>query len=64
MAGRTLRGTAFHSARYPAEWLEVLKADKRAVHSDAAHAQRTADLLYGLQGKAKSKGRCRAAIKL
>ena len=32
-------------------WLEVLKNDKRAIFSAAAHAQRAADYLSGLQGK-------------
>lgn len=37
-----------HSA-YIAHWLEVLKNDKRAIFTAAAHAQRAADFLHGLQ---------------
>ncbi|MEQ8694495.1 MAG: zincin-like metallopeptidase domain-containing protein [Gammaproteobacteria bacterium] len=37
-----------HSA-YIASWLKVLKNDKRAVFSAAAHAQRAADYLHSLQ---------------
>ena len=36
-------------AAYLASWLEVLKADKRAIFTFAAHAQRAADYLHGLQ---------------
>lgn len=36
-------------AAYLAHWLEVLKADKRAIVSAAAHAQRALDFLQGLQ---------------
>lgn len=36
-------------ASYIASWLKVLKNDKRAVFSAAAHAQRAADYLHGLQ---------------
>ena len=36
-------------APYIASWLEVLKRDKRAIFSAAAHAQRAADYLNGLQ---------------
>lgn len=36
-------------AAYIASWLEVLKGDKRFVFSAAAHAQRAADYLHGLQ---------------
>jgi antirestriction protein ArdC len=35
-------------AAYIASWLEVLKNDKRAIFSAAAHAQRAADFLAGL----------------
>jgi len=38
-------------AAYIASWLEVLKNDKRAIFSAAAHAQKAADYLAGLQGK-------------
>lgn len=36
-------------AAYIASWLKVLKADKRAIFSAAAHAQRAADFLHALQ---------------
>ena len=36
-------------AAYIDHWLKVLKADKRAIFSAAAHAQRAADYLGGLQ---------------
>jgi antirestriction protein ArdC len=36
-------------AAYLANWLKVLKGDKRAIFSAAAHAQRAADYLHGLQ---------------
>ena len=36
-------------AAYLAHWLQVLKEDKRAIFSAAAHAQRAADYLQGLQ---------------
>lgn len=38
-------------AAYLANWLTVLKEDKRAIFSAAAHAQRAADFLNGLQPK-------------
>jgi antirestriction protein ArdC len=38
-------------AAYIANWLEVLKNDKRAIFSAAAHAQKPADYLTGLQAK-------------
>jgi antirestriction protein ArdC len=38
-------------AAYIANWLEVLKNDKRAIFSAAAHAQKAADYLSGLQTK-------------
>lgn len=38
-------------AAYLASWLKVLKEDKRAIFSAAAHAQRAADFLQGLQGQ-------------
>jgi antirestriction protein ArdC len=38
-------------AAYIASWLEVLKNDKRAIFSAAAHAQKAADFLTGLQAK-------------
>jgi antirestriction protein ArdC len=36
-------------AAYLAHWLKALKEDKRAIFSAAAHAQRAADFLHGLQ---------------
>lgn len=36
-------------AAYLASWLEVLKANKRAIFTFAAHAQHAADYLHGLQ---------------
>ncbi len=36
-------------AAYLGHWLKVLKEDKRAIFSAAAHAQRAADFLNGLQ---------------
>lgn len=36
-------------AAYLASWLKVLREDKRAIFSAAAHAQRAADFLHGLQ---------------
>lgn len=36
-------------AAYLAHWLEVLKADKRAIFSAAAHAQRATDYLHQMQ---------------
>ena len=39
-------------AAYIATWLEVLKRDNRAVFTAAAHAQRAADFLHGLQPQA------------
>ena len=36
-------------AAYIDSWLEVLKKDKRAIFSAAAHAQRAADFLHGFQ---------------
>jgi antirestriction protein ArdC len=41
-----------HSA-YIASWLKVLRSDKRAIFQAAAHAQRAADFLHGLQPKAE-----------
>ena len=36
-------------ASYIAEWITVLKDDKRAIFSAASHAQKAADYLHGLQ---------------
>jgi antirestriction protein ArdC len=41
-------------ADYVGHWLNVLREDKRAIFSAAAHAQRAADYLHGLQPKAGS----------
>jgi antirestriction protein ArdC len=38
-------------ASYIASWLKVLQEDKRAIFTAAAHAQRAADFLHGLQDK-------------
>jgi antirestriction protein ArdC len=38
-------------ASYLASWIKVLKGDKRAIFTAAAHAQRAADHLHGLQGQ-------------
>jgi antirestriction protein ArdC len=46
--GLTPELRADHAA-YIASWLKVLKADKRAVFTAAAHAQRAADFLHGRQ---------------
>lgn len=43
-------------AAYIASWLEVLKSDKRAVFTAAAHAQRAADFLHGLQQQQGTTG--------
>lgn len=42
-------------AAYLGHWLEVLKEDKRAIFSAAAHAQRAADFLHGLQKQEAEK---------
>lgn len=41
-------------ADYIGHWLNVLKEDKRAIFSAAAHAQRAADYLHGLQAREES----------
>jgi len=41
-------------AAYIDHWLGILKADKRAIFSAAAHAQRAADYLHGLQPNAEA----------
>ena len=43
-------------AAYIATWLKVLKDDKRAIFSAAAHAQRAADYLHSLQGSEMEAG--------
>jgi antirestriction protein ArdC len=41
-------------ASYIANWLEVLKNDKRAIFTAASHAQRAADYLHNLQQPAEA----------
>ena len=41
-------------AAYLAHWLKVLQEDKRAIFSAAAHAQRAADFLHGLQPQSEA----------
>lgn len=48
-------------AAYLQHWLSVLKADKRAIFSAAAHAQRAADYLTGLQAVTIEAGLPQAA---
>jgi len=43
-------------AAYIQSWLKVLKDDKRAIFSAAAHAQRAADFLHGFQTEEKEAG--------
>jgi antirestriction protein ArdC len=38
-----------------ATWLTVLKNDKRAIFSAAAHAQKAVDFMHGLQPKASTR---------
>jgi antirestriction protein ArdC len=38
-------------AAYIQSWLKVLKEDKRAIFSAAAHAQKAVDFLHGLQAR-------------
>lgn len=42
-------------AAYLASWLKVLKDDKRAIFTAAAHAQRAADYLHSLQPRAQEE---------
>ena len=44
-----------HSS-YLASWLDVLKSDSRAIFTAAAHAQRAADYLHGLQQRQEAIG--------
>ena len=44
----TLEPREDHAA-YIANWLDVLKADHRAIFTAASHAQRAADFINGLQ---------------
>jgi len=41
-------------AAYIASWLEVLRGDRRAIFSAAAHAQRAADYLHAMQPQARA----------
>jgi len=41
-------------ASYLSHWLDVLKSDRRAIFQAAAHAQRAADYLHGLQATGQS----------
>jgi len=43
-------------ASYLASWLDVLKSDKRAIFTAAAHAQRAADYVHGLQRRHDAAG--------
>jgi antirestriction protein ArdC len=45
-------------ASYIASWLNVLKQDKRAIFAAAAHAQRAADFLNGLQPQRNAEAAC------
>lgn len=47
-------------AAYIASWLNVLKNDKRFIFTAAAHAQRAADYLHGLQPSSIEKDRAAA----
>jgi antirestriction protein ArdC len=49
----TLEPPADHAA-YIANWLDVLKADNRAIFTAASHAQRAADFINGLQPAASA----------
>lgn len=42
-------------AAYIQSWLKVLSGDKRAIFSAAAHAQKAADFLHGLQATVETK---------
>lgn len=49
----TLEPREDHAA-YIANWLQVLKADNRAIFTAASHAQRAADFIIGLQPAASA----------
>ena len=49
----TLEPREDHAA-YIANWLDVLKADSRAIFTAATHAQRAADFINGLQPAASA----------
>jgi len=44
-------------AAYVQSWLKVLKEDKRAIFSAAAHAQKAADYLHSLQPQSKTQAK-------
>jgi antirestriction protein ArdC len=48
-------------AAYLGHWLKVLKEDKRAIFSAAAHAQRAADFLNSLQPQQQQEEESAAA---
>ena len=48
-------------AAYIGSWLKVLKDDKRAIFSAAAHAQRAADFLAAFQNPLSAKNEALAA---
>ena len=50
----TLEPREEHAA-YIANWLDVLKADNRAIFTAASHAQRAADFINGLQPAASAR---------
>ncbi|MDP2619212.1 MAG: zincin-like metallopeptidase domain-containing protein [Hyphomicrobiales bacterium] len=41
-------------AAYIASWLAVMRGDRRAIFSAAAHAQRAADYLHAMQPQARA----------
>lgn len=43
-------------AAYIQSWLKVLRGDKRAIFTAAAHAQRAADFLHGFQTATQEEG--------
>jgi len=48
LTGRSLEPREDHAA-YIANWLDVFKADSRAIFAAAGHAQRVADFVNGVQ---------------
>lgn len=50
------------NAAYIATWLKVLKEDKRAIFTAAAHAQRAAELLHGYQENPAPKPEAKAEL--
>lgn len=51
--GLALEDRPDHAA-YIGSWLQVLRSDKRAIFTAAAHAQRAADYLHGLQAHSET----------